>query len=509
MRVALVLIACLFWAGNAAASEVADFALKCEFTKYRNTGYSTDDAEYFVPRNQTHIFNGNNVHLGYIRGPIRGDDGKKLKWSIREADSESRIVRNYTYFRSNGKISVTTDFPGYQSMGAVWGSCEEVPYRILTIPTTFSSQYPKCKEDASRFHKCFGRREWSDALYIGNFTDDEPSGLGSYWDFTGRMYHGEWDGMSFTGQGIFLGQDGSVSEGEWLSSKLSGVASKVLPDGSVQEGTWIDGKLSEAKVVNVPQPSASPEGDDTQSSDKSETFVDRSSGDELVQASSGTGFFVDKTGVVVSNNHVISGCTAVTANIDGKTVPSRIIATDEVNDVAILKLDYEPRATFPLSDGSPNLLEDVFVAGYPFGDALSSTVKVTKGIVSSLSGVGNNYSNIQIDAALQPGNSGGPVLNDHGNAIGIAVAKLDTMIAVKAFGAIPEGTNFAVKASVARSMLQAHGIGLAQPNTEPVTTKELGQRIQAATIYLGCMVNRNAIETLKQEKVLFDKFQTP
>ena len=70
-------------------------------------------------------------------------------------------------------------------------------------------------------------------------------------------------------------------------------------------------------------------------------------------------------------------------------------------------------------------MQDIFVAGYPFGQRIRASVKITKGIVRSLTGIGNNYSNIQIDAALQPGNSGGPIINERGNVIGVAVAKLD------------------------------------------------------------------------------------
>jgi S1-C subfamily serine protease len=75
---------------------------------------------------------------------------------------------------------------------------------------------------------------------------------------------------------------------------------------------------------------------------------------------------------------------------------------------------------FTLSKEKPELLQDIYVAGYPFGQKISTSVKVTKGIISSLTGIGNNFSNIQIDAALQPGNSGGPILNDKGNVVGVA-----------------------------------------------------------------------------------------
>ena len=70
--------------------------------------------------------------------------------------------------------------------------------------------------------------------------------------------------------------------------------------------------------------------------------------------------------------------------------------------VQVLKGNFKPRGIYPLSRKSPKLLMDVYVAGYPFGRNFSTGVKVTKGIISSLTGMRNNYSNIQIDAALHP-----------------------------------------------------------------------------------------------------------
>ena len=81
------------------------------------------------------------------------------------------------------------------------------------------------------------------------------------------------------------------------------------------------------------------------------------------------------------------------------------------------------------------------MAGFPFGDKFSTSIKVTKGIVSALTGLGNNFSNIQIDAALQNGNSGGPILDEFGNVVGVAVAKLDAKYMLDKFGIIPENTN--------------------------------------------------------------------
>ena len=122
-----------------------------------------------------------------------------------------------------------------------------------------------------------------------------------------------------------------------------------------------------------------------------------------------------------------------------------------------------------MSTNSPELLQDVYVAGYPFGRRISTGVKVTKGIISSLTGIGNNFSNIQIDAALQPGNSGGPILDDRGNVVGVAVAKLDIKKILMNFGVIPEDTNFGIKTSVVRSILESSNVFLLSPNKSSIS----------------------------------------
>ena len=112
---------------------------------------------------------------------------------------------------------------------------------------------------------------------------------------------------------------------------------------------------------------------------------------EVLQAASGTGFIVSKDGHIVTNHHVIEGCAEVKIHKDGKVYKGNVIANDIMNDLALIKSNYKPNVIFPLSDKNPSLLQDIYVAGYPFGNALSSSVKVTKGVVSSETGIGNNW----------------------------------------------------------------------------------------------------------------------
>ena len=205
------------------------------------------------------------------------------------------------------------------------------------------------------------------------------------------------------------------------------------------------------------------------------------------ETSSGTGFFVSPNGHILTNHHVIDDCRAVQINTNGERHSVSIIAEDRVNDLALLKSELNPSAIFPISRETPVLLQDIYVAGYPFGDEISTSVKVTAGIVSSLSGIENNEANIQIDAALQPGNSGGPIIDQFGNAIGVAVEKLNYEYIMELYDAIPENTNFGIKASVAINLLDANNVSAIQPNYSPMSKEALGGRIIDGTVYVSCL----------------------
>ena len=187
----------------------------------------------------------------------------------------------------------------------------------------------------------------------------------------------------------------------------------------------------------------------------------------------------------------------------GKSIPATIIAFDPKNDLALLRGNFRPKTFFTLSKGNPELLQEIYVAGYPFGRKISTSVKVTKGIVSSLTGIGNNFSNIQIDAALQPGNSGGPILNDKGNVVGVAVAKLDIKKVLEDWGVIPENTNFGIKTSVVRNLLESNDISLPDPNTKSISKSKLGKMITEGTYYLSCWMTYAQIEMMRSRKVFF------
>jgi hypothetical protein len=309
--------------------------------------------------------------------------------------------------------------------------------------------------------------------YVGEFKNGKKHGQGTFTYASGDKYVGEHKNDKRHGQGTYTFASGDKYVGEFKNGKYNGQGTYTYADGTIESGIWEDDELLYAN------------------------------NEEIYSASSGSGFAVTSDGYVVTNYHVVEGCTDVKIHDKGRKIKASIVTYDPSNDIALLKGNFIPRKFYPLSRESPELLTEVFVAGHPFGKRISASVKVTKGIVSSLSGVGNNFSNFQIDAALQPGNSGGPIMNDKGNVVGVAVAKLKRDWGIKEFDAVPELVNFGVKSSVVIGILESENINLIAPYKEAKSQAELGSMITDGTYYLSCWMTEAQIEKVKKTKVIF------
>ena len=224
--------------------------------------------------------------------------------------------------------------------------------------------------------------------------------------------------------------------------------------------------------------------------------------------STGSGFFVSKLGHIVTNEHVVRQCGSVTVGDNAnKQVAASVLETDKRNDLALLRISSTQMASVetkslisklglklvPLaSEGlfksdDVELGEDVLVAGYPYGDMFSNSIKVTKGIISSNIGMGDDRGQFQMDAAVQPGNSGGPIYDENGNIVGVVVSQLDPLKVAKAIGSLPQNVNFGIKASTVRQFLTSAGLPTKWSNrTERKSTKELAQIAKNQTVMVVC-----------------------
>jgi S1-C subfamily serine protease len=172
--------------------------------------------------------------------------------------------------------------------------------------------------------------------------------------------------------------------------------------------------------------------------------------------STGTGFFVSDDGVIVTNFHVIEGATEIVVILPNQEPASaKVLGTDKANDIAILKVSGSTKP-IPLATGSRGAKgEDVIVLGYPLVALQGQQQKATFGRINALSGIGDDLRYLQIDAPVQPGNSGGPLLNRKGEVIGVVSATLNQLTALRASGALPQNVNYAVKADYISPVLRS------------------------------------------------------
>ena len=201
--------------------------------------------------------------------------------------------------------------------------------------------------------------------------------------------------------------------------------------------------------------------------------------EKIVPAASGTGFFVSRTGHIITNHHVIEDCKAVKVSFKGDEVRARVLAIDKFNDLAILKTNLTPSHVYSVSNEDVQLLEDVVIAGYPLGKRISASIKTSKGSVTSLAGYGDNYSEFQTDAALNQGNSGGPIMDQKGNVVGVAVAAYGKKEGVESF-------NFGIKASTLKTFARSNNLTFLPPNNRDLSNRDLGKLITNATLYMEC-----------------------
>ena len=166
--------------------------------------------------------------------------------------------------------------------------------------------------------------------------------------------------------------------------------------------------------------------------------------------SSGTAFFITRDGYLLTNHHVVNGCSISKLSYKNKDYDTKLIATDKTLDLALLKANIRPENYIEFSSSDPKKLQKIFVAGYPLGKGLSDDLKITSGIVSSLKGFKDNSNEIQVDAAINPGNSGGPIVNESGELVAIAVSGMSKKLT--------ESINFGIKADAARTFLKTNKV---------------------------------------------------
>lgn len=206
----------------------------------------------------------------------------------------------------------------------------------------------------------------------------------------------------------------------------------------------------------------------------------------------GSGFFVTASGVGITNHHVIKGCLSTEITGYG---PVEIVAFDQINDLAILRLKKKAKTqAIPIRRTQPQLGEKIFAMGFPLAGALDNGLNFTSGVVSSLAGAGNDTRVIQFTAPIQPGNSGGPLVDATGVLIGVVQAKLNDLAALKAIGTIPQNVNFAIKADMLLGFLNTHQIQatIAEDSRPELSTAKIADGGRKSAFQVRCEVSAGA-----------------
>ncbi len=210
----------------------------------------------------------------------------------------------------------------------------------------------------------------------------------------------------------------------------------------------------------------------------------------------GTAFAVSEDGDLVTNEHVISGCgETMTVRQGDFRSTGTVRVSDQSLDLAVVRvsptsLGGTPRhhAIAALRDSPPlRAGEQAISYGFPLIGQLATEGNLTVGNVSALHGLGDGPHYIQITTPVQPGNSGGPLLDSSGNVIGVVAAKLNALKVMRATGDIPQNVNFAVGLGTLKSFLAANTVRVtAAASNGDLRPADIGERAKVFTYLIEC-----------------------
>ena len=178
----------------------------------------------------------------------------------------------------------------------------------------------------------------------------------------------------------------------------------------------------------------------------------------------GSGFVISPQGHILTCAHVVENLTNATIWVEGVRYPCRVLACDTNLDLAVLLVEGSHQPFHTLQFGSEtnySIGQDAFTMGFPLVEVLGVSPRLNKGLISATVGMNDDTNYIQISAQVQPGNSGGPLLNERSEVIGVVAATLNPMKVLEHTGGeLPQNVNFAIKLGSIHAFLAASKITL-------------------------------------------------
>lgn len=169
----------------------------------------------------------------------------------------------------------------------------------------------------------------------------------------------------------------------------------------------------------------------------------------------GTGFLITRNGYLVTNHHVVKGTQKVRVQTTAGLLDAEIVRVDAASDLALLKVTGAFDALPVVSSRTARLGAMVATVGFPNIGLQGFEPKLSKGDISSLAGIQDDVRYFQISVPVQPGNSGGALVDEHGNVVGVVSAQLSQKAALDSTGTLAQSVNYAVKSSYLLSFLEA------------------------------------------------------
>ena len=173
-------------------------------------------------------------------------------------------------------------------------------------------------------------------------------------------------------------------------------------------------------------------------------------------AGSGTGFFITKDGYIVTNNHVVAGCTHFDVRIGSEPdIAATLVATDPTGDLAILKISGDHPCLGIAPVRGVKLGATVATVGFPVPDMQGFSPKMAKGDIAGLAGDHDNPGLFQISVPVQHGNSGGALVDVRGNVVGIVVAGFNHKAMLERTGSLPSNIAYAIKSNILMNLIDS------------------------------------------------------
>lgn len=199
--------------------------------------------------------------------------------------------------------------------------------------------------------------------------------------------------------------------------------------------------------------------------------------------STGTGFFVSDDGHLLTNYHVVEGAHQIEVVLPGgQAMPATYLERDTTADLALLQVEGLRSTPLPIARSAEIAKgQEVFTVGFPLVDIQGQAAKATFGRINALSGLRDDADFVQIDVPIQPGNSGGPLLNRQGRVVGVVTATLDQAVAMRLTGTFAQNVNYALKPDILRRFLREGRTRLSPPNEErPPPERDLQVQVERA-----------------------------